>query len=154
VRGRGLLNALVVRPPAADGPDALDLCHALMHAGLLAKPTHGEHGHTQQRPSLAAAHVTAHRSGGPSALLGAAFSGPERRFLAARDAEEGLRRRASAYPPRKPISPQISLLIPLPIPPTISPLISLPCDPPGTETLSAWHRRSSSIRRRWRQQKE
>lgn len=42
VRGRGLLNALVVRPPAADGPDALDLCHALMHAGLLAKPTHGD----------------------------------------------------------------------------------------------------------------
>ena len=44
VRGRGLLNALVVRPPAADGPDALDLCHALMHAGLLAKPTQREHG--------------------------------------------------------------------------------------------------------------
>ena len=42
VRGRGLLNALVVRPSAADGPDALDLCHALMHAGLLAKPTHGD----------------------------------------------------------------------------------------------------------------
>mmetsp|Transcript_6763 Transcript_6763/g.22157 ORF Transcript_6763/g.22157 Transcript_6763/m.22157 type:complete len:91 (+) Transcript_6763:1303-1575(+) len=37
VRGRGLLNAIVVRP---DGDkDANALCLALMHAGLLAKPT-------------------------------------------------------------------------------------------------------------------
>ena len=41
VRGRGLLNAMVVRPAAtADAPTATDLCHALLHAGLLAKPTH------------------------------------------------------------------------------------------------------------------
>ena len=42
VRGRGLLNAIVVKPPAADGPNALDLCHALLDAGLLAKPTHDD----------------------------------------------------------------------------------------------------------------
>ena len=42
VRGKGLLNAIVVRPqPAPGAPDALDLCHALMRRGLLAKPTHG-----------------------------------------------------------------------------------------------------------------
>jgi ornithine--oxo-acid transaminase len=41
VRGRGLLNAMVVRPAQAAGePTALDLCHALKDAGLLAKPTH------------------------------------------------------------------------------------------------------------------
>ena len=35
VRGRGLLNAMVVRPAAAaDAPTALDLCHALLRAGL------------------------------------------------------------------------------------------------------------------------
>ena len=39
VRGRGLLNAIVVRPTTS-GPDALDLCLALKNAGLLAKPTH------------------------------------------------------------------------------------------------------------------
>eukprot|EP00967_Tisochrysis_lutea_P013434 scaffold15030_cov36-Tisochrysis_lutea.AAC.1 len=40
VRGRGLLNAIVVTPDAPD-KDASALCHALMRAGLLAKPTHG-----------------------------------------------------------------------------------------------------------------
>jgi len=40
VRGRGLLNAVVVRPDGAN--DAGALCHALMRAGLLAKPTHGD----------------------------------------------------------------------------------------------------------------
>ena len=37
---RGLLNAVVVRPDGAN--DAGALCHALMGAGLLAKPTHGD----------------------------------------------------------------------------------------------------------------
>jgi len=41
VRGKGLLNAIVVKPEAPGGPDALTLCHALKEAGLLAKPTHG-----------------------------------------------------------------------------------------------------------------
>ena len=40
VRGRGLLNAVVVKP-SADGKTAADLCHALKDAGMLAKPTHG-----------------------------------------------------------------------------------------------------------------
>jgi len=40
VRGRGLLNAIVMRPDEG-GPTATDLCAALMEAGLLAKPTHG-----------------------------------------------------------------------------------------------------------------
>ena len=39
VRGRGLLNAVVVTP-SADGKTAGDLCLALKEAGLLAKPTH------------------------------------------------------------------------------------------------------------------
>ena len=39
VRGRGLLNAMVVRP-SADGSNATSLCYALKDAGLLAKPTH------------------------------------------------------------------------------------------------------------------
>ena len=39
VRGRGLLNAIVVTP-SADGKTANDLCYALKAAGLLAKPTH------------------------------------------------------------------------------------------------------------------
>jgi len=38
VRGRGLLNAIVVTPQG--GKTAGDLCHALKAAGLLAKPTH------------------------------------------------------------------------------------------------------------------
>jgi len=42
IRGRGLLNAVVVRPGEEPGaPDALALCHALKEEGLLAKPTHG-----------------------------------------------------------------------------------------------------------------
>ena len=113
VRGRGLLNAIVVRPPAPDGPDALDLCHALMHAGLLAKPTHREHAHTQPRPPLAAAYATAYRPGGPLACSGLPSLmqslGPgrgggggggrreEERPRRLR-AEERLRRRASACP--------------------------------------------------------
>ena len=38
VRGRGLLNAVVVRPDG-EGRDASALCDALMHAGLLTKTT-------------------------------------------------------------------------------------------------------------------
>ncbi|RYY16417.1 MAG: ornithine--oxo-acid transaminase [Cytophagaceae bacterium] len=41
VRGRGLLNALVINP-TADGRTAWDVCVALMERGLLAKPTHGD----------------------------------------------------------------------------------------------------------------
>jgi len=41
VRGRGLLNAVVIRP-AADGRTAWDVCVSLMERGLLAKPTHGD----------------------------------------------------------------------------------------------------------------
>jgi ornithine--oxo-acid transaminase len=41
VRGRGLLNGMVVRPAEApDAPTATDLCYALKDDGLLAKPTH------------------------------------------------------------------------------------------------------------------
>lgn len=40
VRGRGLLNAIVIEP-TADGYTAWDVCVALMEKGLLAKPTHG-----------------------------------------------------------------------------------------------------------------
>lgn len=40
VRGKGLLNAIVVKPK--NGKDAWDVCIALMHNGLLAKPTHGD----------------------------------------------------------------------------------------------------------------
>lgn len=40
VRGKGLLNAVVVTPH--HGKDAWDLCIALMKNGLLAKPTHGD----------------------------------------------------------------------------------------------------------------
>lgn len=40
VRGRGLLNALVVAP--RDGVGAWEVCMALRDAGLLTKPTHGE----------------------------------------------------------------------------------------------------------------
>lgn len=39
VRGKGLLNAMVVNEK--NGKNAWDLCLALMHNGLLAKPTHG-----------------------------------------------------------------------------------------------------------------
>ncbi len=41
VRGKGLLNAIVIKP-TNDGRTAWDLCVNLMHNGLLAKPTHGD----------------------------------------------------------------------------------------------------------------
>ncbi|GHA66088.1 ornithine--oxo-acid transaminase [Pontibacter akesuensis] len=41
VRGRGLLNAIVIKP-TADGRTAWDVCVAMMEKGLLAKPTHGD----------------------------------------------------------------------------------------------------------------
>jgi len=41
VRGRGLLNAVVINP-LPDGRTAWDVCVALMGKGLLAKPTHGD----------------------------------------------------------------------------------------------------------------
>ncbi|WP_375418869.1 ornithine--oxo-acid transaminase [uncultured Hymenobacter sp.] len=41
VRGKGLLNAVVIRP-AADGRTAWDLCVSLLARGVLAKPTHGD----------------------------------------------------------------------------------------------------------------
>jgi ornithine--oxo-acid transaminase len=41
VRGKGLLNAVVINP-TADGRTAWDVCVALMERGLLAKPTHGD----------------------------------------------------------------------------------------------------------------
>jgi ornithine--oxo-acid transaminase len=40
VRGKGLLNAIVVKP--RNGKDAWDFCVQLMNNGLLAKPTHGD----------------------------------------------------------------------------------------------------------------
>jgi ornithine--oxo-acid transaminase len=40
VRGKGLLNAIVIKPK--NGKDAWDVCMALMNNGLLAKPTHGD----------------------------------------------------------------------------------------------------------------
>jgi ornithine--oxo-acid transaminase len=40
VRGKGLLNAIVVKP--RNGKDAWDFCIELMKNGLLAKPTHGD----------------------------------------------------------------------------------------------------------------
>jgi ornithine--oxo-acid transaminase len=40
IRGKGLLNAIVVKPK--DGKQAWDLCLALKEDGLLAKPTHGD----------------------------------------------------------------------------------------------------------------
>ena len=40
VRGKGLLNAIVVSP--ANNKDAWDMCLAMMEKGLLAKPTHGD----------------------------------------------------------------------------------------------------------------
>jgi ornithine--oxo-acid transaminase len=41
VRGKGLLNAVVIKP-SADGRTAWDVCVTLMEHGLLAKPTHGD----------------------------------------------------------------------------------------------------------------
>ena len=40
VRGKGLLNAIVIKPK--DGKDAWDVCLKLRDNGLLAKPTHGD----------------------------------------------------------------------------------------------------------------
>ena len=39
VRGKGLLNAIVIRPK--NGKEAWDVCLEMMEQGLLAKPTHG-----------------------------------------------------------------------------------------------------------------
>ena len=41
VRGKGLLNAVVIKPHA-DGRTAWDVCMTLMERGVLAKPTHGD----------------------------------------------------------------------------------------------------------------
>jgi len=41
VRGKGLLNAIVIKP-LKDGRSAWDVCVALKKNGLLAKPTHGD----------------------------------------------------------------------------------------------------------------
>ncbi len=41
VRGKGLLNAIVIKP-TAEGLTAWDVCVALKDNGLLAKPTHGD----------------------------------------------------------------------------------------------------------------
>jgi ornithine--oxo-acid transaminase len=41
VRGRGLLNSVVINP-SADGRTAWDVCVSLMERGVLAKPTHGD----------------------------------------------------------------------------------------------------------------
>ncbi|MGH1364016.1 MAG: ornithine--oxo-acid transaminase [Calditrichia bacterium] len=41
VRGKGLLNAIVIRPTES-GKTAWDVCEALAKEGLLAKPTHGD----------------------------------------------------------------------------------------------------------------
>jgi len=40
VRGKGLLNAIVIKPKR--GKEAWDVCLALRDNGLLAKPTHGD----------------------------------------------------------------------------------------------------------------
>ena len=41
VRGKGLLNAVIIEPHA-DGRTAWDICVTLMEQGVLAKPTHGD----------------------------------------------------------------------------------------------------------------
>ena len=41
VRGKGLLNAVIINP-TADGRTAWDVCVSLMERGVLAKPTHGD----------------------------------------------------------------------------------------------------------------
>jgi ornithine--oxo-acid transaminase len=41
VRGKGLLNAIVIKP-TKDGKTAWDVCVALKEKGMLAKPTHGD----------------------------------------------------------------------------------------------------------------
>ena len=40
VRGKGLLNAIVIKPK--NGKEAWDVCLRLRDNGLLAKPTHGD----------------------------------------------------------------------------------------------------------------
>ena len=40
VRGKGLLNAIIIKPK--DGKEAWDVCLKLRDNGLLAKPTHGD----------------------------------------------------------------------------------------------------------------
>ena len=40
VRGKGLLNAIVIKPK--EGKEAWDVCLKLRDNGLLAKPTHGD----------------------------------------------------------------------------------------------------------------
>ena len=42
IRGKGLLNAVVIDESAANGRSAWDLCLLLKSKGLLAKPTHGD----------------------------------------------------------------------------------------------------------------
>lgn len=42
IRGKGLLNAVVIDESAANGRSAWDLCMLLKSKGLLAKPTHGD----------------------------------------------------------------------------------------------------------------
>ncbi|HMN24475.1 MAG TPA: ornithine--oxo-acid transaminase [Ignavibacteriaceae bacterium] len=41
VRGKGLLNAIIIKP-SKSGKTALDVCVALKENGMLAKPTHGD----------------------------------------------------------------------------------------------------------------
>ena len=41
VRGKGLLNAIIIKP-AKSGKTAWDVCVALKENGMLAKPTHGD----------------------------------------------------------------------------------------------------------------
>ena len=41
VRGKGLLNAIVIKP-SSTGKTAWDVCVALKENGMLAKPTHGD----------------------------------------------------------------------------------------------------------------
>jgi ornithine--oxo-acid transaminase len=40
VRGKGLLNAMIIKPTA--GKEAWDVCLKMRDNGLLAKPTHGD----------------------------------------------------------------------------------------------------------------
>ena len=40
VRGKGLMNAIVIKP--SKGKDAWDVCLKLAANGILAKPTHGD----------------------------------------------------------------------------------------------------------------
>ncbi len=42
VRGKGLLNAMVIAPGKRNGKDAGDLCYLMKDYGLIAKPTHGD----------------------------------------------------------------------------------------------------------------